>query len=48
MKALGLPVSKHKFVLRLSIGKTSMDKEVEEFLKIFKEVHSELKMFVSR
>jgi cysteine desulfurase len=48
MKALGLPVSKHKFVLRLSIGKISMEKEVEEFLKIFEEVHSELKMFVSR
>ncbi|MFT6071248.1 MAG: cysteine desulfurase [Bacteriovoracaceae bacterium] len=48
MKALGLPVSKHKFVLRLSLGKTTSAKEIEEFLSIFKEVHSELKMFVSR
>lgn len=48
MKALGLPVSKHKFVLRISIGKATSEEEVKEFLDIFKEVHSELKMFVSR
>jgi cysteine desulfurase len=48
MKALGLPTSKHKFVLRLSLGKQTNEKEVNEFLKIFKEVHANLKMFVSR
>ncbi len=48
MKALGLPVSKHKFVLRLSLGKTTSALEIEKFLSVFKEVHSELKMFVKR
>lgn len=48
MAALGLPINKHKFVLRISLGKSSQVDDIECFLKIFKEVHSELKMFVSR
>ncbi len=48
MKALGLPTSVHKFVLRISLGKMSTEKEVDAFISIFKEVYSELQMFVKR
>jgi len=48
MKALGLPTSVHKFVLRISLGKMSTEEEVDAFISIFKEVYSELQMFVKR
>lgn len=48
MKALGLPADVHKFVLRVSIGKSTTEEEVLSFLTLFKEVYGELKMFVKR
>lgn len=48
MAALGLPNNVHKFVLRVSIGKSTTDAEVDGFLEKFSEVHSELQMFIKR
>lgn len=48
MKALGLSSSLHKFVLRISIGKSTTEEEILSFLSLFKEVHAELQMFIKR
>lgn len=48
MKALGISTDLHKFVLRVSIGKSTSLLEVEQFLAAFKDIYEELKIFVKR